>query len=133
MQMERLKVLIVDDYEDAVDTLAALVRLLGHECFVAYSTATGLRLAEREVPDLIIHDIALPRMSGYDAARFLRQMPALRQTVLVAHTAHSTEQDRRRAKEAGFDQHLAKPIDQTLLATLLKTVALRHQRRPDAD
>src|SRR5688572_11501132 len=70
--MRPLKVLIVDDNRDAADSLALLVECEGYRPFVAYEAFTGLRLAAQEVPDIIIHDIGLPGMSGYDAARRIR-------------------------------------------------------------
>ena len=125
--MELLKVLIVDDHHDLADSLAQLVQLEGYTPLVAYDTSVGLRVADEEVPDVIIHDIGMPGMSGYEAARHLRQKPRLRKTVLVAHTAYSTNEDQRRALEAGFDRHITKPMDPAVLTKLLKSI-LQQQR-----
>ena len=97
-----LRVLVVDDNRDVADSLMMMVKIEGHEVFVAYDTAAGLRLAAEVVPDLIFHDIGLPNMSGYEAARRLRQDQRLQKTLLIAYTGYGTELDRR-AKEAGFD------------------------------
>ena len=118
-----LKVLIVDDNQDLAESLAFLVRVAGHHALVAYDAGAGLRLAQQMVPDLIVHDIGLPDMSGYEAARRLRKQIGLRDAVLVAHTAYCSDYDKRRAKEAGFDNHVTKPMDPAFLCSMLKRVA----------
>ena len=112
-------VLIVDDNRDAADTLAALIRFKGHRASVAYDADTGFRIAERSAPDIILHDIAMPVVDGYAAARRLRSEAQFLKTLLVAVTAHNTPFDRQLAKEAGYDLHLAKPVDFEVLDEIL--------------
>ena len=104
-------ILIVDHNPDAADTLAILVRVYGHKVSVAYDVASGLALAHQLVPDVILHDIGLPIVSGYEAARQLRGDAKFAKTLLVALTGYDTTADRARAKLAGFDFHIEKPID----------------------
>ena len=117
---EALKtVLIVDDNHDAADTLAVSIRDYGHKVWVAYDTASGLALAHQWVPDVILHDIGLPIISGYEAARQLRSDAKFAKTVLVALTGYDATLDRTRAKMAGFDMHISKPIDFEALKNIL--------------
>ena len=114
-----LRVLIVDDNIDVADSMAMLIGIMGHRPAVAYDAETGLTLAIEISPHIIFHDIALPEMSGYDAALRLRLDPRFDQTVLVAHTAYKTHADRARAKQAGFDHYVGKPLDVDTLECLL--------------
>ena len=111
--------LVVDDNQDAADTLAILIRMDGHEVMVAYDTKSGIALADVSVPDIIFHDIALPMMSGYAAARHFRSYQKFAETILVAVTAYNTPHDRERAQMAGFDVHLSKPVDFAVLKEVL--------------
>jgi two-component system CheB/CheR fusion protein len=112
-------VLVVDDNRDAADTLADLISLWGHEVRCAYEGAGGLQAAGEYRPDVILLDISMPGMSGYDVARALRRHAHLDRTLLVALTGYGQEEDRRRALEAGFDHHLTKPVDPELLRRFL--------------
>ena len=123
-EVNKQTVLIVDDNRDAADTLASLLRLAGHDVSVAYDTQAGFDIAHANVPTFIFHDIGMPEISGYDAARHFRKNDKFSNTVLVAFTAYDTTTDRRRSKDAGFDIHLAKPVELDDL-----TEALRHSRR----
>lgn len=107
----RLRVLVVDDNEDAVKLLKMLVELNGHQVTAAYDGEQALQLAEETQPDVVLLDIGLPRMDGYEVARNIRRSPRLHGTMLVAITGYGTEEDKRRAMDAGFDVHLSKPID----------------------
>jgi CheY-like chemotaxis protein len=104
-------VLIVDDNRDAADTLAMLIKSEGHTVETAYDSEAGLKLARRLMPDIIFHDIGMPIVDGYMAARSLRQDPKFNKTVLIALTAYDATQDRRRASMAGFDLHMTKALD----------------------
>ena len=104
-------VLIVDDNRDAADTLAMLIKHEGHRVETAYDSEVGLTLARQIKPDVIFHDIGMPIIDGYAAARTLRKDPTFEKTVLVALTAYDATQDRKRASLAGFDLHLAKTLD----------------------
>jgi CheY-like chemotaxis protein len=118
-----LRVLVVDDNRDVADSLMMMVKIEGHEVFVAYDTAVGLRLAAEVVPDLIFHDIGLPNMSGYEAARRLRQDQRLQKTLLIAYTGYGTDLDQKQAKEAGFDRYVVKPMEHETLVSLLGAAA----------
>lgn len=117
----RLRVLIVDDNQDAARLLQMLVELNGHHATVAYDGEEGLRLAREVRPDVILLDIGLPRMDGYEVARSIRRTAELHGVVLVAVTGYGTEEDRVQAMEAGFDVHMPKPLD---FATLQDRVPL---------
>ena len=104
-------VLIVDDNRDAADTLAMLIKHEGHRVETAYDSEVGLTLARQIKPDVIFHDIGMPIIDGYAAARTLRKDPTFEKTVLVALTAYDATQDRKRASLAGFDLHLTKTLD----------------------
>ena len=112
-------ILVVDDNHDAADTLALLIRMEGHEVMVAYDTQSGIALAHVSVPDLIFHDIGLPIMCGYAAARHFRGDQKFAKTTLVAVTAYNATYDRKCAQIAGFDIHLAKPVDFEVLKEVL--------------
>jgi signal transduction histidine kinase/CheY-like chemotaxis protein len=115
----RARVLVVDDNQDVAMTLAALVRHSGHEVRLAYDGPAALELAKDYRPDLILVDIGLPGMNGYEVARKLRGELGLTQSLLAALTGYGQEEDRRRSVEAGFDQHLIKPIRPETLTGLL--------------
>lgn len=107
----RRRILIVDGDADAADSLAMLLNLEGHEVEVAYSALSGLEAAQRLIPDIVLLEIQLPWMNGYEVARRLRAHPALGATRLLAVSGLAQPEDRERARAAGFDRHLVKPID----------------------
>lgn len=111
--------LVVDDNHDAADTLAMLLRLSGQDVRTAYSGAEALEKAQAQGPDMILLDIGMPGMDGYEVARRVRQQPGLESVTMVALTGWGQEDDRRRTKEAGFDHHLVKPVEPEALARLL--------------
>lgn len=104
------RVLVVDDNRDAADSLAQLLEMCGHEVRVAYAGAQALDLAARERPDVILLDLGLPGMDGYEVARRLQALPQARDILLVAVTGYGQESDRRAVAEAGFAKHLIKPV-----------------------
>jgi PAS domain S-box-containing protein len=116
------RVLIVDDSRDSARSLATLLTLLGNEVRTAHDGRQALEVATAYCPEVVLLDIGLPGMSGYDVARALRARPELGRPVLVAVTGYGSEEDRRLAEEAGFDRHLVKPVDLDALQQLL-TVA----------
>ncbi len=116
-----LTALVIDDNRDAAEMLAALLQAHGHEASIAFDGGEGVRVAAREQPDVILLDIGLPDIDGYQVARRLRSDPTLRGVVLVAVTGYGAEEDRRRALESGFDVHLSKPVD---YATLQRKVPI---------
>jgi PAS domain S-box-containing protein len=119
-QHERRRVLLVDDDPDVVRSLVRLVRSLGHEVHVAFSGEEALHVAEHVQPEIILMDISLPGLSGYDTARDIRAKAWGANVTLVAVTGWAREEDRRRALDAGFDRHLTKPVDADVLEALLK-------------
>lgn len=109
------RVLVVDDNVEAADSLAELIELFGHTAEVAHDGPTALAKARLNPPDVVLCDIGLPGMSGYDVARALRASP-LGPIKLVAVSGHAMPEDVARAAEAGFDVHIAKPPNPDELA-----------------
>lgn len=110
-----LRMMIVDDNKDAAETMAMLQGMLGHETLVANDGSAALVLAGEFLPEVVLLDIGLPGMDGFEVARKLRKMPAMKDTFLIALTGYGSGNDRQLAKEAGFDEHLTKPADLNLL------------------
>ena len=120
-----LRVLVVDDNRDSADSLALWLELAGHEVRTAYGGQEALDAAEAFLPAVVLLDIGMPGMNGYDVARGLREQPATRTALLVAMTGWGQDEDRCRSQEAGFDQHLVKPVDPQHLKNLLAGIAAR--------
>ena len=118
-----LRLIIVDDNEDAADSLATLLRAQGHTVLVEYSAGAALRRAGAERPDAMVVDIGLPDMDGYQLAALLRKGAATRYAVLIAATGYGGDSDRERARAAGFAHHLVKPVDVAALLRILRAVA----------
>jgi CheY-like chemotaxis protein len=116
------KILIVDDNVDATDTLASVLRLVGHDVQVAYSGESALEVAMEFQPTIVLLDIGLPEINGYEVARRLRQRQQSKDTWLIAMTGYGQDSDRQRSHEAGFDYHLVKPVDPEKLAELFTTL-----------
>jgi CheY-like chemotaxis protein len=116
-------VLVVDDDRDAGETLCELLELWGHPVWLARDGASGIDAARAHRPDVALLDIGMPGLDGYEVARRLRCEPDTRQIMLVALTGYGAEEDRRRAREAGFDHHLVKPADPQVLRRLLAAPA----------
>ncbi len=125
------RILVVDDVKASAETLTMLLRVLGHEVVMANDGKTALELATQTRPDTIFLDIAMPEMNGYEVARRIRATPALKEVVLVALTGYGQEEDRRRAKEAGFDYHVTKPASVAGLREILarRGTPLSRERR----
>jgi CheY-like chemotaxis protein len=119
------RILIIDDSRDVTYPLNTVLTRMGHEIKVAENGEEGVRTAKQFLPDLVLCDIGLPDISGYDVAHALRSDPATRRAYLVAATGYGQEDDRRRIAEAGFDQHLVKPVGLPVLRELLATFASR--------
>jgi signal transduction histidine kinase/CheY-like chemotaxis protein len=113
------RVLVVDDNRDAADSMAEIVELLGHRAQVAYDGPSAVEIARATSPDVVLCDIGLPGMSGYEVARALRAV-ARRGMLLVAVTGYTQPEDMRRAVESGFDRHLAKPASAEDIERLLR-------------
>jgi len=118
------RVLVVDDNVDSADSIAMLLQISGHEVRVAYSGQDALETAAEYLPDIILLDIGLPGIDGYEVARRLRSHAQLERVKLIAVTGYGQEADRLQSQEAGFDYHLVKPVDaqklQDLLVELMK-------------
>jgi PAS domain S-box-containing protein len=112
-------ILVVDDQPDSTASLAMFLRLRGHEVRTAHDGPSALEEVLRRPPDVVFLDLGLPGMSGYDVARQLRAQPKTRDLRLVALTGYGTEADRVKTRAAGFDVHLAKPVDPQALDALL--------------
>jgi CheY-like chemotaxis protein len=109
-----------------------LLEFGGHETHQAYDGLEAIEAAERLHPDVVLLDIGLPRMNGYEACRRIREQPWGRDLVLVALTGWGQEEDRNRSREAGFDAHLVKPVDHDVLLELLASVpAIRTARQEE--
>jgi PAS domain S-box-containing protein len=113
------RVLIVDDNVDAADSLAMLLKSDGHEAETAYSAETALKAVENLRPEIVLLDVGLPQRDGYEIARHLRASNAVPGMRLIALTGYGQEEDRERARAAGFDDHLLKPADMEALRQLL--------------
>ncbi|AKJ27234.1 chemotaxis protein methyltransferase CheR [Caldimonas brevitalea] len=114
------RILVVDDNRDAAESLAVLLRLGGRDVALAHDGEAALQEVRRYAPDVVLLDIGMPGMSGYEVARRIRSRPRGQQVCLVALTGWGQEDDKQRALAAGFDAHLTKPVDaQTLEATLV--------------
>jgi CheY-like chemotaxis protein len=116
-----LSVLVVDDYPDAAESLAALLRLYGHRVTVALTAREALAAADRNPPDVALLDIRLPDMDGWQVGRWLRERASGRgrAPLLVAVTGCGQQEDFRRSAEAGIDLHLVKPVDPVELVQVL--------------
>jgi signal transduction histidine kinase/CheY-like chemotaxis protein len=113
------RVLIVDDLKDSADSLAMMLRLMGHEVFTAYDGEEAIAAAARLKPDIVLLDIGMPKLNGIDICRRIRQQPWGKSMVLVAQTGLGQEEDKRRFEEAGFNHHLVKPVDPMAIEKLL--------------
>jgi PAS domain S-box-containing protein len=117
-----VRALIVDDNIDAAATLSLLLQLAGHTTAVAHEGVEALKAATDFKPDIVLLDLGLPGMDGYEVARAIRRMPESGNPVLVAVTGWGTPEDRLRTKQAGFDEHLTKPVDISMIELLLMSL-----------
>ena len=114
-----LRVLVVDDNRDAAISLALLLNLTGTEASTAFDGEEALMVATHFDPDLVLLDIGMPKLNGYEVCRRLRARPGARAVVIVALTGWGQAQDRRRSAVAGFDLHLVKPLNPRVLLDAL--------------
>jgi PAS domain S-box-containing protein len=113
------RILVVDDNSDALESLSRMVAHMGNEVRQARDGLEALEIARTFQPDIVLMDLGMPNLNGYDAARRMRQEPWGRELSLVATTGWGQDDDRRRSAEAGFDRHLVKPVDMAALRELL--------------
>jgi CheY-like chemotaxis protein len=121
--------LIVDDLKDSADSLAMLLGLLGHEVHTAYDGAEGVAAAERFRPDVVLLDLGMPKLNGYDACRCIREQPWGKDMFLIAVSGWGQESDRRRAEEARFNRHLLKPVDPAELMKVIESLTTAKQAK----
>lgn len=113
------RILLIDDNRDAIDSMGALLSLLEYDVRTAEDAESGLEIAHDFEPHLILSDIGLPGMDGYALAPKLRKAAGARKLVLAAATSYGLASDKRRARDAGFDYHLVKPVDADLLISFV--------------
>jgi DNA-binding response OmpR family regulator len=118
--VESQRILIIEDNRDAADTLGEILKLLGHEVRIAYSGLQGVNVASEWGPTIVVSDIGLPELDGFEVARELRGQKKTAGAKLIALTAYGTEEHRRLAVQAGFDAYITKPADLDALEELLE-------------
>src|SRR5262245_10553963 len=116
---QRRRVVIVDDNADAAEALALLLELGGYESHTAHDGPSGISLITQVKPDIVLLDIGLPRIDGYQVARTLRSTPGLEHLALIAVSGYSHDEARQHSLDAGFDHHLVKPVGSDELLSLL--------------
>ena len=126
----RQRILVADDNRDAADSLAVMLKVIGHEVRTAYDGQQAIDMAEAFRPALALLDIGMPRLNGYDTARRIREQPFGRDMVLIALTGWGQPEDKQRSQLAGFDHHLVKPVDPSALDRLLAAPAEPRAGRP---
>ncbi len=117
-----LRILIVDDNRDGADSLGIMLRSMGNEIRTAYDGEEAVRAAAEFRPEVVLLDIGLPKLNGYEACRRIREQPWGKFIVLIAVTGWGQDEDKRRANAAGFDKHLVKPVDPRALMKLLASL-----------
>jgi PAS domain S-box-containing protein len=122
------RILVADDFPQAAETLGGLLRQEGYEVQIAQDGLEAFQAAERSHPDVIVLDLAMPELNGYEAARKIREQPWGKQVVLIALSGWGQQRDRHRTKEAGFDAHLTKPVKYETILELLGN--LPNRQRP---
>lgn len=119
------RVLVIDDNEDIRESVAAVITLLGHEVITAGDGEVGMQSGCAFLPDLVLMDVGLPGLSGYEVVKLMRAEPWGQRAVLAAMTGWAQEADRQKATAAGFDVHVPKPVDlRTLRELIARAVAL---------
>ena len=118
-QSPPLRILIVDENVDAARTLGLLCEQMGHDCKYAYDGIAALEAARRLRPDVILLDIGLPGMDGFEVARQLRAEADFRDVLIIAVTGFASDEDRQRSREVGIDHYLVKPADPAFIESLL--------------
>jgi PAS domain S-box-containing protein len=124
------RILVVDDNEDSAMSLAMLLEISGHEVRTANDGLESIDVAEEFRPDVVLMDIGMPKLNGYDAASRIRAQPWGERMILVAVTGWGQEEDRRRTAEAGFDSHLVKPVDYAAFVRLLASLPAGERQEP---
>jgi two-component system, OmpR family, response regulator len=113
------RVLLVDDSVDAAEAMSMLLETLGHEVRVVHDGPSALAIVDDFAPEVVILDIGLPGMSGFDVARELRMRAVTKTALLIALTGYGADSDKQEARDAGFDHHLVKPVSFTAIETVI--------------
>jgi CheY-like chemotaxis protein len=116
------RILVADDNRDAAESMGMLLRLMGHEVRIVHDGIKAVEEAAVFYPDVILLDIGMPRLNGYEAARLIREQRWSASTVIVALTGWGRDEDRQQATEAGFDRHFTKPLDPAQLQKLISEI-----------
>jgi CheY-like chemotaxis protein len=122
-----LRILVVDDNHDTAESMARLLQIAGNTVRMAHDGEAAVEAASEFLPQVVLLDIGLPKMDGYEAARRIRSAPSGESIVLIAVTGWGHEADVRKALEAGFDRHMVKPVDPRNLTTLLSSLPVSHR------
>jgi CheY-like chemotaxis protein len=109
------RILVADDNDDAAESLTLRLQLAGHDVRTARNGAEALAIAGEFKPEIVLLDLGMPKMDGYDTAREIRKRPWGKRATLIALTGWGQQKDRQRTSEAGFDRHLVKPVDEVEL------------------
>jgi CheY-like chemotaxis protein len=117
--VEPCRILLVDDNVDAADSLAIILRFAGHDVRVEHDGQAGIAAASESRPDVILLDLGMPRLNGFDACRQIRELSGGGDITIIALTGWGQDEDRRRTREAGFDHHLVKPVEPESLMRLI--------------
>jgi two-component system OmpR family response regulator len=113
------RILLVDDSVDAAEAMSMLLETLGHEVRTMHDGPSALAMVDDFAPDVVILDIGLPGMNGYELAREMRARPNTKTALMIALTGYGGESDRQKAREAGFDHHLVKPVSFAAIETVI--------------
>lgn len=119
------RILVVDDNIDSAESLSMLLEISGHTVQMAHDGVEAVEKAANFLPEVVLLDIGLPRLNGYEAARKIRQEIWGKKMVLIALTGWGQEEDRQRSRDAGFDDHMVKPVDHIELMKSLDEIEVR--------
>jgi CheY-like chemotaxis protein len=125
MSPNRQRILVVDDNRDSADSLVTAFGVLGHDAFAAYGGADALSRLGEQQPTLLVLDLSMPGMDGFELARAIRALPGYDAVPMVALSGFGSEADRAKSRQAGFDRHMLKPFDLADLEQMLCLLAAR--------
>jgi CheY-like chemotaxis protein len=123
--VNRQRILLVEDNLDVADSMSLLLTIYGHEVLIAHNGREAVEIALREQPAIVLMDIGLPCMDGYQSCRAMRNA-GLTDTLIVAVTGYGQERDKQKAAESGFDRYLIKPLDSQAITDLLACLPAKH-------
>jgi len=121
--VSKRRIMVVDDNQDSAESMAQMLRLFDNEVVVAHDGLAAVEIAERVRPEIVLMDVGMPRMNGYDATRRIREQPWGRDLVVIALTGWGQDNDRERSEQAGCDGHLVKPVSLSNLEEMLGQLA----------